>query len=42
LRTGVRATRAEAGYVSPSPEVHFSARPAEAPRADMLRRKVSR
>jgi len=38
MGTGLRITRAGAEVVRSSPEVHFSARPAEARRGDMLRR----
>jgi hypothetical protein len=40
--TGARMTRAEAGIVRPLPEARFSARPAEAPGPDRLRRREVR
>jgi hypothetical protein len=42
LGAGARITPAGAGIVRPSPEARFSARTAEAPWPDMVRRKPGR
>ena len=42
LVAGLRKTQAGAVIVRPAPEVHFSARPAEALRADSLRHEQAR